>query len=91
MFAIHREAKDQYRRQIALQGQKKGGSHLGFHSQLEGPTFEGQHGPTMVASSFREDQDTQLQGGEDIRVEGPPGTIQSHCRGMVPWGLSLYP
>lgn len=45
----------------------------------------------MVASSFREDQDTQLQEGEDIRAEGPPDTILSHCRGMVPWGSSLYP
>lgn len=98
MYSILRKARDQYpdllvdhRSQIALQGQKEGGSHLGFHSQLEGPTFEGQHGATMVASSFREDQDTQLQEGEDIRAEGPPGTILNHCRGMVPWGSSLYP
>lgn len=97
MYSIHREARDQdpgllvdHSRQIALQGQKEGGSHLGFHSQLEGPTFEGQHGATMVASSFREDQDTQLQEGEDVRAERPPGTIQSYCRGMVPWGSSLY-
>lgn len=95
--SIHREARDQdpgllvdHSKQIALQGQEEGGSHLGFHSQQEGPMFEGQHGATMVASSFREDQDTQLQEGEDIKAEGPPGKILSHCTGMVPWGSSLY-
>lgn len=71
---------------MTLQGQKERGSHLGFHSQMEGPTFEGQHGATMVTSSFREDQDTELQEGEDIGSEGSPATILSHCSGMVPWG-----
>lgn len=66
-------------------GQEEGGSHLGFHSQLEGPTFEGQHESTMTTTSFREDQDAKLQEGEDIGTEGPPVTILSHCTGILPW------
>lgn len=66
-------------------GQEEGDSHLGSHSQLESPTFEGQHGATMIASSFREDQDTELQEREDIEMEGPPVTIPSHCSGVLPW------
>lgn len=66
-------------------GEEEGGSHLGFHSQLEGSTFEGQHGATMIASSFREDQDAELQEREDIEIEGPPVAILNHCTDVLPW------
>lgn len=65
-------------------GKREGGSHLGFHGQMEGPTFEGQHGATMIASSFREDQDTELQEREDIEIEGRP-VILNHFEGVIPW------
>lgn len=67
------------------QWQEEGGSHLGFHSQLEGPTFEGQHGATMIASSLREDQDTELQEGEDIEMKGSRVAIQNRCTGILSW------
>lgn len=66
-------------------GQEEGGSHLGFHSQLEAPTFEGQHEATVTTSSFREDQDVELQEGEDTETEGPSVTVLSHCTGILPW------
>jgi len=60
-------------------GQEEGSSHLGSHGQLEGPTFEWQHGATVIASSFREDQDMELQEGEDIEMEASPVAILNHC------------
>jgi len=66
-------------------GQEEGGSHLGFHSQLEGSPFEGQHGATMIASSFRVDQDTELHERKDIETEGPPVTILNHRASVLPW------
>lgn len=66
-------------------GQGEGGSYLGFHGQMEGPTFEGQHGTTTIASSFGEDQDTELQEREDIEIKGHPVIILNHCEGVLPW------
>lgn len=39
-------------------------SYLCFHSQVEGPMFEGQHGGIVVSGAFWEHTDPQLEGEE---------------------------
>lgn len=44
-----------------LSNRRRGRNHLGLYREVEGATFEGQHGAIVVSCALRKDPDTHLR------------------------------